>query len=121
MMGTHPNVILAVALKPDGLSRKTLRGMIEAGDVADNDGDTEASIDGKTFYVTIMEDDYDEDYQIAADEGDIVIWDMVTYGYGEVIAWDDLASMKLAVAAWAKDVGERHHCKPRCFVTANYW
>ena len=117
-MGSHPNAILALALKPDDGTRKTHRAiMAEMGFALDD----QIKIDGSDYHVTVMESDYDDGMQIAADEGDIVLFDMVTYGYGEVIEWSKLEQQKAALETWAKGICERHKCSAKFFVTANYW
>lgn len=117
-MSTHPNAILLLALKPDDGSRKTYRAILaEAGIDA---GDS-LTLGEQTYHHSVMENDYDDGYQIAADEGDIIIFDMVTYGYGETIEWDKLVVQKEALQAWATGVCERHRCKAKFFITANYW
>ncbi|HEY5959159.1 MAG TPA: hypothetical protein VIV60_21525, partial [Polyangiaceae bacterium] len=67
------------------------------------------------------ESSYDDDWQISANEGDLVFLKMVTYGYGEHISWANLETMKTALEAWCKDICERFHCKYEIRVSANYW
>jgi len=117
-MSTHPNAILMLALKPDDLARKTYRAI--QAELGIKDDDT-IKIGEATYHNMVMESDYDEGFQISADEGDIVLWDPVTYGYGDRIAWDKLAEQKAALEEWAKGICERHHCSASIFVTANYW
>lgn len=117
-MSTHPNVILLLCLKPDDLARKTHRAIMDEAGVKE-DGDIK--IGDADYHVRVMESDYEEGYQITADEGDIIVFDLVTYGYGERIAWDDLLRKKAALEEWATGVCARHKCTPSFFVTANYW
>ncbi len=117
-MSTHPNTILMVALKPDGLTRKTLRDILAEGDTRVED---DVKI-GENYYHTLaMESGYDEGYQISGDEGDVIIFNMITYGYGRKIAWEELEAEKNVLEEWAKQICERHHCTYQIFVTANYW
>jgi len=51
-MSTHPNVILMAVLKPDDLSRKTMRDII--GDVGDD-----IPIGDNEYHTIIMETDFD--------------------------------------------------------------
>lgn len=118
-MSTHPNAILLLALTPHGLSRKTMAAIRAEAGIADEDDDLK--IDGISYHHAVMEDDYDEGMQIAAKEGDLVFYDLVTYGYGDVIAWDMLAARKAALEAWAIGICERHACAYAIYVTANYW
>ena len=60
-------------------------------------------------------------YQISASEGDIVVFDMVTYGYGDKILFDELVRRKDALEQWAKNVCKEFKCSYKFFVTANYW
>lgn len=115
-MSTHPNAILLLALKPDDLSRKTYRAILEEAGREDD-----LMIAGERYNCEIMESTYDESHQIAADEGDIIVFDMVTYGYGERIEWGKLAAQKAALEEWAKGICERHKCTASFYVTANYW
>lgn len=118
-MSTHPNAMLLLVLKPDDLSRKTLRAIRQEAGVDLEDGDIKLGED--SYHIDVMEETYDESNQISADEGDIVVWDLVTYGYGERIAWDKLTTQKAALEEWAIGVCERHKCSASFFVSANYW
>ena len=119
-MSTHPNVILLCRLKPDDLSRKTLRSIrVEMGVGEDDDADFK--IGEGSYHVQIMESDYDEDWQIGGDEGDILVFDLVTYGYGESITWDKLTAQKAELDEWAKKICEKFSCSYTVVVTANYW
>lgn len=121
-MSTHPNAILLLVLKPDGLARKTYRDILAERDPPPSyDGDPNLKIGGEDYHVSVMESDYDEGYQIGADEGDILVFDMITYGYGEKIEWAKLEAQKAALAEWATGICERHNCTAQFFITANYW
>jgi hypothetical protein len=117
-MGTHPNTLLVLHLTPDEGSRKTHRAIMEGLGIEHDD---EIEIGDDTYHVEVAESDYIEDRQIACKEGDIVLWDPVTYGYGEVIGWDALVEHKNRLEEWAKGICERHKCSYRIEVTANYW
>lgn len=107
-----------VVLTPDGLARKTMRDILAAHNVEDDD---DIKIGGKDYHHQIMESTYDDSYQISAKEGDLVFFDLVTYGYGEAIAWDKLEEQKRVLDAWAYAICERHHCSYEIRVSANYW
>ena len=118
-MSTHPNVVLMVALTPHGLARKTMAGILaDAGVVTDVD---DLKIGDQNYHHRVMESDYYEEMQIAAKEGDLVFFDLVTYGYGETIAWSELEARKNVLEDWAKVVCAKHACDYRIEVTANYW
>lgn len=117
-MSSHPNAILLLALTPEGLARKTHRAIIDDAKI---DNDRYIKIDGVDYHHQVMEEEYDESYQISAKEGDIVLFDMVTYGYGETIEWSKLEANKNSLESWAKAVCEKHHCTYKIFITANYW
>ena len=117
-MGTHPNAILQLVLTPDDLSRKTYRAIMEDFGI---NADDDVCIGGKSYNHRLMEDDYYESSQISAKEGDIVFWDLVTYGYGEKIKWSNLESQKNMLEEWAKSVCEKYKCSFEIFVSANYW
>jgi hypothetical protein len=120
-MSTHPNVILACALKPDSTTRKTHREIMAEKPLDDKAMTDDITIGSKEYHVTVMEQDYDEASQISADEGDIVFWHLVTYGYGETIEWNTLKVLEAELEEWAKVICAKHHCSYRIFVTANYW
>lgn len=118
-MGTHPNAMLLLVLTPDDLTRKTHRAILAEAGVPSEDYDIE--IGGEGYHHRVMEQDYYEDSQITAKEGDIVLWDLVTYGFGERVTWAKLEAQKAALEEWAKGVCERHKCNYEIFVSANYW
>jgi FKBP-type peptidyl-prolyl cis-trans isomerase (trigger factor) len=68
-----------------------------------------------------MEEEYEKDWQISAQEGSIVVFDLVTYGYGEKIEWGKLEEQKVELENWAKIVCEKYHCNYEIFIGANYW
>jgi len=117
-MSAHPNVILMALLKPDELSRGTMRNILEEND-ADAFGDILICDDD--YHPLVMESEYHDDFQISADEGDLVFFDMITYGYGECIAWNKLEERKFNLEKWAEDICNRHHCSYEIKITANYW
>lgn len=118
-MSTHPNAMLLLTLTPDDLARKTYRAIMAEFGVEDEDHDFK--IGDVNYHHQVMEEDYDDGHQITAKPGDIVLWDLVTYGYGQRIAWAKLEAQKDALEEWAKGVCERHKCSYEIFVGANYW
>ena len=118
-MSTHPNVILMAVFTPDDLSRKTYRAMCD--ELGDDVADMGFKIGQRNYNLTIMESDYDDSWQISAAEGSIVAHDYLTYGYGEVVTWEDLTAAKEALDEWARSICERHHCTHSIQITANYW
>ena len=121
-MSSHPNVILMVLLTPDDLARKTYRAILEENGIDPDDSmDPDVKIGGQDYNHFVAESDYEDDYQISCREGDLVFFDLVTYGYGEVISWANLEAQKNALEEWAKGICERHKCSYRIEVTANYW
>ena len=117
-MSTHPNAILLLALTPEDLARKTYRAILDDAKVEDDD---DIKIEGTDYHHCVMEEEYNESYQVSAKEGDIVLLDMVTYGYGETIEWVKLEAQKNSLEEWAKSVCEKFHCTYKIFITANYW
>jgi len=128
-MSTHPNAILMAVLTPEGLARKTLKAIVEEYPDKNSDGEFDyesvrvPGLDGigEAFHCKVMEDSYDEDNQISAEEGDLVFHYLVTYGYGEFISWSDLEHKKTLLETWAGAVSEKHHCSYEIRVSANYW
>jgi len=119
-MSTHPNVILMCILTPNDLARKTFRTIVGEKE-ADSGNTAEVTIKGKDYYVEVMEDEYNDDWQISAKEGDIVVFDMVTYGYGDNVEWETLEKQKQDLEVWAKEICERLSCAYKIVVAANYW
>lgn len=117
-MSTHPNTILLLTLTPDNMSRKTYRDILRDSNTKAGDN---IKIGDVGYSHQIMEDEYDSGYQISAQEGDIVIFDMITYGYGEVIEWNELEKRKNELEKWAKNICDKFKCNYKIFVTANYW
>ncbi len=122
-MSTHPNTILYLALTPDGLTRKTLRDILaDSGKDIKEDGEIPyIKIGNEDYHVNIMEESYNESDQISAKEGDIVLHDLVTYGYGEKIEWCKLEEQKTALEEWAKVISKKFNCSYKIYVSANYW
>ena len=117
-MSTHPNAILLLTLTPEDLARKTYRAILDEARV---DADDDIKIEGTDYHHSVMEEAYDKGYQVSAKEGDIVLFDLVTYGYGETIEWSKLEAQKNSLESWARLACEKHHCTYKIFITANYW
>jgi len=121
-MSTHPNAILKCTLTPNGLTRQTHRAIVNAYSYyPDQPQDKDLKIGGKRYHSEIMESDYNQAWQLSGAEGDILVFDLVTYGYGEEIAWDDLVQQRNELAAWSEEVCREHNCSYKISVTANYW
>ena len=123
-MSIHPNVMLMAILEPHDLPLKTARSIWKEHGISDRTapitiGDGSKTLNG--YVITVMNDDYDEDYQITANEGDLVVHGFMTYGYGESIIWDDLLAEKGRLEKWAKDICKRYKCEYSIHVAANYW
>jgi len=120
-MSTHPNVLLVLQLLPDDLPMKTYRAILKDNGVDNPEYDLiRIEDDGYGYKHQVMENDYDEEMQLAAAPGSIVVYDMVTYGYGETIAWSDLEKRKNALEKWAILTCQKHQCgEYKIFVTAN--
>lgn len=118
-MSTHPNVILMSVFTPENTSRKTMKNILEEMGVTDPENDVK--IAGKDYHHEVMESDYQESWQISANEGDLIFFDLVTYGYGDVIGWTDLEKQKNDLEDWSKTMSEKHHCTYLIKITANYW
>jgi hypothetical protein len=132
-MSTHPNVLLIAVVTPNGTSRKTMRAILEEAGVGEDDRDI-ALPGGKaagkpepnvpkplSLHHLVMEKDYDESWQISAKEGDLLFFDLVTYGYGEALSWSELEVKKHLLDEWAVGICARHNCTYEIRVSANYW
>ena len=116
-MSVHPNVILMAVLKPNATSRATMRAIM-----ADHPDSEYGFKIGKLHCKGIvMESNYHDGLQLAADEGDLVFYGFATYGYGETVEWSTLEGMKADLEAWAFAACEKHGCSHKLVITANYW
>ncbi|MEN6549024.1 MAG: hypothetical protein ABFE07_23510 [Armatimonadia bacterium] len=132
-MSSHPNVLLIAVVTPATTSRATMRAIMdEAGcqeshdtiDPATGKKTVNRAKDGEValnLNCEVMESDYYEDWQISAKEGDLLFFDMITYGYGEFVTWDVLSGQKALLETWCKGVCERHNCTFEIRVSANHW
>lgn len=119
-MSTHPNVLLLAVFTPEDLSRKTMRNILdEYGEK--NISDPDIMLGKLRLHPEVMEQDYDESWQVSAKEGDLVFIHLATYGYGEKLSWDEFVAQKEIIDAWAKEASVKYHCEYRLYVSANYW
>lgn len=123
-MSAHPNVILMAVLTTNNTSRKTLREILakaHPGEEPDAPNYDTIMMGGNRYRAIVMEATYDDNWQIKAKEGDIVFFNMVTYGYGDVIEWDKLEQRHWELDAWASTACKTHDCTYHIDVTANHW
>lgn len=131
-MSTHPNALLIAELSPNDLPRKTYRALkVELGKDPDDDDldvyiptgvESEKRWEMQDDYHTFLaEDGYNKSNQIMAVAGSIVLWDAVTYGYGERVEWDKLDAQKRRLDEWCARMCEKLQCTYKIYVTANYW
>jgi hypothetical protein len=121
-MSTHPNAILMLTLQPNDLPRKTMRAILSAAGVDPDEESPYIKIGERDYTVRLMEDSYDESIQIAAPVGSIVLHDFLTYGYGEKLAWNEVAQRQADLSKWARAACKRHLCTVHeIAITANYW
>ena len=118
-MSTHPNTILMGVLIPDELARKTYRAIV--GSIGADNDDPYFNIGGLGYSLKIMEDSYDDSNQISAPEGSIVAHCLLTYGYGETIAWAEVEKAKAELEAWLANIAAQHKCSHSIHLTASYW
>jgi len=119
-VSSHPNVILMAVLTPDGLARKTMREILAEQERKYTTSD-DVLIGEIEYHSLVMEDCYNEGFQIAAPEGSLVFFDMVTYGCGEVIAWSGLKIRHDQLERWCQETCMKHNCSYVIQVTANHW
>jgi hypothetical protein len=123
-MSSHPNAILQLTLQPQDLPRKTMRAILQDAGVDPDEESPSIGLEegGFDYHVRLMEGSYDEDFQIGAPEGTIVLDSFLTYGYGDKLEWGKVAAKYERLKAWADAVCEKHHCTiHEIAVTANYW
>lgn len=118
-MSSHPNTMLFCILTPDDLARKTYRSILSSEGI--DEDDSGVKIAGRTFSIQVMEEDYDDGYQIAAQEGQIVLHTYLTFDYGDRVEWDELVMIKDALQAWAESASAQHKCSYAISIGANYW
>lgn len=120
-MGRHPNALLILLVTPDDLPWRTYQEMLDAFRAEDGDGYIKIGKHDYQIYVCDS-DEYSEDYQIKAKEGQVVIFDMVTYGFGQVLTWNEMLEQKQELEAWAEANKEKFRfTKWEIRVGANYW
>lgn len=117
-MSTHPNAILLLTLTPQDLARKTMAAILAETNTGTDD---DVKIGSEKYHHAVMESDYNDSWQISSKEGDLLFFDLVTYGYGEQVSWEKLVAQARELEEWAKGICERHHCTYKLSVTANYW
>lgn len=116
-MSDQPNVMLMAVLTPDDLARRTARAICEE---LHTTGAGDFQLGGKWFTVTIMEDNYDDTYQIKAMEGQIVVHCYLTYGYGLYMAWAEVVMLVNELERVIVDLCEKFHCTHEIVIGANY-
>mgnify|MGYP000925323233 CR=1 FL=1 len=119
-MSTHPNVMIQCVLTVDDGMRKTERALLKdfGGDGIYDDC---VIVGGADYKVTCMEDSYEDGYQISAEEGQLVLHDYLTYGYGEAMTWDKVEERVESLRAWAESAKEKHKFSYEIRIGANYW
>jgi hypothetical protein len=121
-VSSHPNVILQLTLQPQDLPRKTMRAILQDAGVDPDEESPRVNIGDDAYHVRLMEDSYNEDFQIGAPEGSIVLDQFLTYGYGEKLEWSKAAEKYERLKAWAEVACAKHSCTVHeIVVTANYW
>lgn len=81
--------------------------------------DDEITIGQFNYNILVMEDSYDSSWQISGEEGDLIIFDLVTYGYGEEISWSDLQKRVDDIKLWAMQPSR--NLEVQISISANYW
>ena len=117
-MSTHPNVMLQCVLTVNNGTRTTQRALEQAYPTKYGEG---VQISDRDYHLTVMESDYDDGFQISADEGQIVIHDYLTYGYGETVTVEELLAKIDAVKSWAEEAKGPHGFTYEIRIGANYW
>lgn len=117
-MSTHPNVMLQCVLTVNDGTRKTKRALEAAFPTKYEEN---IRIGERDYHLTVMESDYDDGYQISADEGQIVLHIYLTYGYGETVTLDEIQALVDPLKAWAEEAKEPHGFTYEIRIGANYW
>lgn len=113
--------MLLCHMTTDGTARKTFREIAEHEEAEISEGSFTIKIGGRSYTVSVMEEDYDQDMQISGEEGQIVLHDFLTYGYGERLSLDALNMAIEELQHWAMQASKRHHCAYEISIGANYW
>ena len=119
-MSTHPNCLLIGMLHPQRSAIKTYPAVPAALGEEDGD-DPDVEIGDKHYSIKLMDESYDEDMQVTAPVGSTVFIGMMTYGYGEVTAWERLVSARDELFANLTELAAQTHCTVAITVSANYW
>ena len=109
---------MIAVLTPDDLTRRTLRAII-AGNLSTDDD--YIKIAGEDWHIKPMEGDYDENFQIKAKEGDIIVFNMFTYGYGDFATWKSVSAMHDSLVDWCEECKGTYNFSYEIRMSANYW
>lgn len=117
--------MLQLVLKPkdpDFNARKFFQAPPLDDTEGDEDGDDgfEVVISGRSYTATVFdEEEYDDGYQIEGKEGQIVLHEYLTYGYGETVEFSEVVRLVNNLRAWADDRSMIFDHSVR--IGANYW
>jgi hypothetical protein len=119
MKRIHPNAILMAIIKSDNITRETLRDVFSEYFIFEEEDDVE--ICGWNYSLTIMEKDYDKEYQILAGKGDVVIHDFISFGRGNKERWEEVERRKKNLEDWCNKICEKYCGTFEIFIGANNW
>lgn len=118
-MSIHPNAIMMMVYEGD--AAETIYNELDGGEMETTGSSAELQIGGTEWRLLLMQDSYDESDQISAPEGSLVFFDLITYGYGDTIAWEKCVAWQAALEAYGKELVQKHGGKISFYITANYW
>jgi hypothetical protein len=120
-MSMHPNTLLLAVLKPLDDNVDSFEIMKKYFSSGEDENYGYVTIKQKDYTCKQLIDGYDEDYQIEVDEGDIVLFTMVTYGYADKTPWNAVKKQELYLSDWLFSVRKEINCSYEIYLTANMW
>ena len=123
-MSMHPNTMLLAILKP----KYTGECIFEKiwNQIADEDGEEgeygELYLRNSSYKcINYSKDSYLEDYQIELEEGEVAIFDMVTYGYSDKTEWNKVEQQKKELEEWLVEYSNKIDFSFVMYLSANLW
>ena len=114
-MSSHPNTLLMLQLSPNEPSID-VKHLLDAE--CDSEGDCTIKLGG--FDYSVATDD-ENDMQIRVPEGSAVLHDFLTYGYTDVVNWNEVPAIVDALKTWAEAFCDKHNCSYHIYIGANFW
>lgn len=122
-MSSRPNTLLLCEFTPLGNPEETFKRMLAWLGVTEADEVyLQVGVENRHYSLLFLRDeDYSDDMQIGAKEGDIIFHTFLTYGYGEKLDLDELHAIVSELRAWAEIQATDFNCSFAIYLSANFW